>query len=336
MTNINAGIIGLGTYLPEQLLTNQMLAERFAVTPEWIFERSGIRQRHIAAPDQACSDMAIAAARQALENTGTAPDEIGMVLVATSTGDYITPATAPIVQGALDIPEALCADLSAACSGFVYGLILGCNAIKSGFCKKVLLICSEVISRVTNPDDCDTAILFGDGAAAVVLGEVPPGFGLLATDTGSYGTEHQAILIPAGGSRNPASAETVQARQHYTRMDGNQVFMFAMRALGDSAMRALKRGAVSLEEISLVVPHQANRRIIEAAARRMGIPMEKMAVNLETVGNTSSASIPLALHDALSQGKINHGDHLVLTGFGGGVSWGSALIRWHSVKSEIS
>ncbi len=333
---ISAGILGTGVYLPQQLLDNRELAERFQVTEEWIFERCGIRQRHIAAPEQACSDLATAAARQALKNAGATPDEIGMVLVATSTGDYITPATAAIVQGALDIPEALCADLSAACSGFVYGLILGCNAIQSGFCKKVLLICSEVLSRMTNPDDCDTAILFGDGAAAIVLGEVPPGFGLLATDTGSYGTEHQAIMIPAGGSRNHTSAETVQARLHYTRMDGNQVFMFAMRALGDSAMRALERGAVPLDEISLVVPHQANRRIIEAAARRMGIPMEKMAINLETVGNTSSASIPLALHDALLQGKIQHGDRLVLTGFGGGVSWGSALMRWHSVKSEIS
>ncbi len=329
---ISAGIIGTGMYLPQQLLTNQELAGRFAVTEEWIHERTGVRERHIAAPDEACSDLAIAAARQALENAATAADEIGMVIVTTVTGDYITPATAAIVQNALGIQSATCFDLNAACSGFVYGMIVGCSVISSGICKKVLLIGSEVLSRFTNSHDQDSAVLFGDGAGAVVLGEVPQGFGLLATDSGTYGSEYQAIIIPAGGSRKPPSAQTVADELHYSHMDGNQIFMFAMRVLGNSAMRTIEKAGLKLDDIGLIIPHQANRRIIEAAAGRLDLPLEKFAINLDHIGNTSSASIPMALHEYLSQGRIQQGDHLVLTGFGGGVSWGSVLIRWHSSK----
>jgi 3-oxoacyl-[acyl-carrier-protein] synthase-3 len=237
----SAGILGTGACLPEQVLTNLELAERFGVTPDWIFERTGIVQRHIAAPEQACSDLAIAAARQAMENAATAPEEIGMVIVATITGDYTTPATAAIVQGVLGIPAVACFDLSAACSGFVYGMIVGSHAISCGFCNKVLVVGSEVLSRFTNQTDRDSAILFGDGAGAVVLGGVPEGYGLLATDAGTCGTEYQAIIIPAGGSRLPPSAETIAAHLHYSHMDGNQVFMFAMRVLGNSTLRTIEK-----------------------------------------------------------------------------------------------
>lgn len=325
-----AGILGTGAYLPEQLLTNEELAERLNVTPEWIFERTGIQQRHIASPEQACSDLAIAAARRALAAANTAPEEIGMVIVATITGDYISPATAALVQAALGIPGAACFDLSAACSGFVYGLIMACHAVSREFSRKVLVIGSEVLSRVVNRSDCDSAILFGDGAGAVVIGPVPDGYGLLATDVGTIGDEHAAIMIPAGGSRLPVSAETLAGQLQFVRMDGGQVFMFAMRILGNSALRAMEKMGLSVADINLFIPHQANRRIIEAAAGRLDLPLDRMVINLERIGNTSSASIPIALHEALGLGRILHGDRLVLTGFGGGVSWGSALIRWHS------
>lgn len=332
MMNIGAGIIGTGLYLPEQLLTNQVLADQFGVTPDWIYDRTGIHNRRIVGPGQACSDLAVAAARQAFAASGTNPEEIGMVIVATSTGDYRMPSTAAIVQGALRIPAAACFDLSAACSGFVYGLMVGCHAVSCGFSPKVLLIGAEVLSQVADPEDCDSTILFGDGAGAVVIGAVPTGYGLLATDAGTSGSEYGALVIPAGGSRLPTSCQTLAEQLQYVRMDGQQIFMFAMRVLGNSAMRVIRNAGLTVADIDLFIPHQANRRIIEAAAGRLDLPLDKLVIDLEQYGNTSAASIPIALHNALGQGRIRHGDRLVLTGFGGGVSWGSALLRWHSAE----
>ncbi len=329
-----AGIIGTGIYLPEQFLGNEELAERFDVTTDWIYDRTGIHNRRIVAPEQACSDLAIEAARRAMTDAGAAPEEIGMVIVATSTADYLTPATAAIVQNALGIPAAACFDLSAACSGFVYGLMMACNSVSCGFTRKVLLIGAEVLSHVVNPLDRDSAILFGDGAGAVVVGSVPDGYGLLATDAGTNGADHAAVLLPAGGSRLSASAATVAEQLHYIRIDGNRVFMFAMKVLGDSFLRVIENGGLTLADINLFIPHQANRRIIEAAARRLDLPMDRIVIDLEQYGNTSAATIPIALHNALTAGRVNHGDRLVLTGFGGGVSWGSILLRWHSPGSD--
>jgi len=335
MTSNGAGIVGTGAYLPEQLLTNEELAGRFDVTTDWIHSRTGIHNRRIAAPGQASSDMAIEAARQALASSGTNPEEIGMVIVATSTGDSPTPATAAIVQNALGIPSAACFDLSAACTGFVYGLVISCHAVTCGFSRKVLVIGAETLSRLVNPADRDSVILFGDGAGAVIVGAVPNGYGLLATDAGTIGSEYSAVTIPAGGSRLPASAGTIAEQLHYLQMDGNQVFMFAMRVLGNSALRVIQNGGLSLEDISLFIPHQANRRIIEAAAGRLNLPMDRIVINLEQTGNTSAASIPIALHHALKEGRIGDGDRLVLTAFGGGVSWGSILLRWRSPESVL-
>lgn len=325
-----AGIVGSGAYLPEQRLTNEELAERLNVTTDWIYNRTGIHSRRIAAPEQACSDLAIEAAKRAMADAGAAPEEIGMVIVATSTGDYPTPSTAALVQHALGIPAAACFDLSAACSGFVYGLVLGCNAVRCGLCRKVLVVGAEVLSHVVNPMDKDSVILFGDGAGAVVVGTVPEGYGLLATDVGTTGSDHTAVLIPAGGSRLPASPETLAEQLQYLRMDGNQVFMFAMRVLGNSALRVIEAGGLTVHEIDLFIPHQANRRIIEAAAGRLELPMDKIVINLEQCGNTSAATIPIALHEARAAGRLHHGDRLVLTGFGGGLSWGSTLVRWYA------
>jgi len=325
-----AGIVGSGAYLPEQRLTNEELAARLEVSTDWIYNRTGIHSRRIVAPEQACSDLAIEAARRAMADAGAAPEEIGMVIVATSTGNYPTPSTAALVQHALGIPAAACFDLSAACSGFVYGVVLGCNAVSCGFCRKVLVVGAEVLSHVVNPMDKDSVILFGDGAGAVVVGAVPEGYGLLATDVGTTGSDHTAVLIPAGGSRLPASPETLAEQLQYLRMDGNQVFMFAMRVLGNSALRVIEAGGLTVHEIDLFIPHQANRRIIEAAAGRLELPMDKIVINLEQYGNTSAATIPIALYEARAAGRIHHGDRLVLTGFGGGLSWGSTLVRWYA------
>jgi 2-oxoisovalerate dehydrogenase E1 component len=327
---IAAGIVGTGAYLPEQRLTNEELAARLDVSTNWIYNRTGIHSRRIAAPEQACSDLAIEAARRAMADADAAPEEIGMVIIATSTGDYPTPSTAAIVQHALGIPAAACFDLSAACSGFVYGLMLGCNAVSCGFSRKVLVVGAETLSRIVNPMDKDSVILFGDGAGAVIIGAVPEGYGLLATDVGTTGSDHAAVLIPAGGSRLPTTPETLTEKLQYLRMDGNQVFMFAMRVLGNSALRALEAAGLSVDEIDLFIPHQANRRIIEAAAGRLELPMDKIVINLEQYGNTSAATIPIALHEAWAAERIHHGDRLVLTGFGGGLSWGSTLVRWYA------
>lgn len=325
-----AGILGTGACLPEGVLTNEELSKRFAILPEYIYALSGVRERHVAASDQACSDLAIPAARQAMESSNTAPEEIGMVILSTSSGDYPSPATAPLVQSSLGIPAAACFDLSAACSGFVYGLTLGCAAVNAGICRKVLLIGSELMSRIIDPADPDCAFLFGDGAGAAVIGPLPDGYGMLATEAGTDGSGSKALIIHAGGSRLPSSRETLDRKLQYARMDKNRVFSFAMRILGDSIKRLLAGAGLTVDDIDLFVPHQANRRIIEAAADRLDLPLDRFVIDFEQYGNTSSASIPIVLHRAVSGNRIRHGDRIVMTGFGAGLSWGSVLMRWHS------
>ena len=327
-----AGILGTGAYLPEELLTNEELAERFSVTPDWIFERTGIRQRHIAAPEQACSDLAILAARQALANAATIPDELGLIIVATATGDVIAPATAALVQRALGSSRAVCFDLSAACTGFVYALVTGCHLISSGLFDKILVVGAEVMSRLVDPDDLNTAILFGDGAGAAVLGTVPGGCGLLATDMGTDGSMFAAAYIPGGGSRIRHTQKTLRDGLQYIRVDGHAVFGFGMRVMGDSLLRLLARAGLMVKDIDLFIPHQANQRIVQAAADRLDLPMEKIIQNIEHCGNTSAASIPVALHEALEGGRITRGSLVAMVGFGGGLGWGSCLLRWHTLR----
>jgi 3-oxoacyl-[acyl-carrier-protein] synthase-3 len=326
-----AGILGIGVYLPEAILTNDDLAARFDVTPEWIFERSGIQQRHVAATDQLCSDLAITASRQALEHAGIRADEIGLIILATATADVVSPATAALVQHALGVPRALCYDISAACSGFMVGVITGCHLVDSGLCEKALVIGAEVLSRVTDPNDLGTAILFADGAGAVVLGKVPEGYGLLASDTGTDGSQFAAAsLSDSTRSRFPGIPVEPADGTSYIRMDAYKVFGFAMRVIGDSVRRLLEKQQMTMDEVDLLIPHQANQRIVEAAANRLGFPMEKTVLHMVQCGNTSTASIPIALHAAVSEKRIVDGCRIVLVGFGGGLSWGSCLLRWYS------
>lgn len=324
------GILGSGAYLPERVLTNEELAQQFGVTPDWIFERTGIRERRIVSQGQACSHLAIAAARQAFENAAVLPDEIDLIILATSNGDAISPAASTLVQHDLGATRAACYDLSAACSGFVYALITGCHLIHSGLFGKVLVIGSEVMSRLMQHDR-NTNILFGDGAGAVVLGAVPEGYGLLeAMDMGTDGSRFDIAFIPKPVRCNWFEGPGTPAQPLGIRMDGQAVFAFGMRVIGKSIQRLLSKAGLTMDDIDLLIPHQANQRIISAAALLLDLPEEKIIQNIEHYGNTSAASIPIALHQALENRRVRHGNLVALVGFGAGLSWGSCLLRWYS------
>ena len=313
-----AGIIGLGTYLPTGVVGNDELAQRFGVTPQWILERTGIRQRHVAAAGERCSDLAIEAARRALADARTAPDDLGLIILATSTADDQSPASAARVQHALGATRAGSFDLAAACSGFMYALTLACQLVDAGRHERILVIGAEVVSRCIDADDRDTAILFGDGAGAAVIGKLPPGYGLIACDQGSDGALYDAVGV------GPRAAGAVS----FMHMDGWQVFGFAMRVIGDSVRRLAQKASIDLADIDLFVPHQANLRIIEAGARRIDLPLERTVISIENHGNTSAASIPLALDAARAAARIKDGDWVAMVAFGGGLAWGSCLMRW--------
>ncbi len=333
----SAGILGTGAYLPERLLTNEELARSFDVTPEWIFQRTGIRLRHIVSPGQSCADLAIEAARQALENAAVAPDEIDAVILSCSSIASIGPGLAPGLQQAIGTSRAVCFDITAACSGFVLGLVTGCHSILSGLFKKVLVIGSEVMSHVVNPHDLKTVILFGDGAGAVVLGAVPQGYGLLASDLGTDGSGFDTARLDKNtnvqgclGLAREMQADHPPHTHGYIKMDGQAVFAFAMRVLGESALRLLDKAGLTMEDLDFLIPHQANRRIVQAAVNLLDLPEEKIIENIEYRGNTSTASIPIALHEAMEEGKIGHDSLIAMVGFGAGLSWGSCLLRMYS------
>ena len=328
MSDINAGIIGVGMYAPEKVLTNAELARMLNTTEEWIEAMSGIKERHIAAPSQATSDLGTIAAQRALARAGVSPDEVDLIIVSTSTPDMQFPSTACLIQERLGVKNIPAFDLTAVCSGFVYALTVGAQFIANEFYRTVLVIGTEAVSRVINWSDKDTCMLIGDGAGAVVLRQVPSGYGVLSAKLGADGSGASFMMVPAGGSRKPATAEVIEKKMNKIQMNGQEVFKFAMKKLPEVTEQALKLANLYTEDLKLIIPHQANRRIIEAAARRMELPMEKFMVNVERYGNTSSATIPIALHEALETGRIESGDLIALTGFGGGLAWGSLIMRW--------
>ena len=328
MSGISAGIIGVGMYAPEKVLTNAELAGMLNVTEEWIETMSGIRERHIAAPSQAASDLGAVAAQRALAQAGVSSDEVDLIIVSTSTPDMQFPSTACIIQERLGIKNVPAFDLTAVCSGFVYALTVGAQFIANEFYRTVLVIGTEAVSRVINWSDKDTCMLIGDGAGAVVLRQVPSGYGVLSAKLGADGSGASFMMVPAGGSRKPATAEVIEKKMNKIQMNGQEVFKFAMKKLPEVTEQALELANLHTEDLKLIIPHQANRRIIEAAARRMDLPLEKFMVNVERYGNTSSATIPIALHEALETGRIKSGDLIALTGFGGGLAWGSLIMRW--------
>ncbi|MGL6130831.1 MAG: beta-ketoacyl-ACP synthase III, partial [Fusobacteriaceae bacterium] len=295
---------------------------------EWIKTMTGVSERRFASSEEATSDLSIKAAQQALERANIDPEEIDMILVATITPDHLTPSTACIVQKKIGAVNAGALDVNAACSGFIYALVLADSLVKSGASKKVLVIGAETLSRVVDMEDRNTAILFGDGAAAAVVAEVESGFGILSNYLGADGDITETLHIKAGGSRNPINRERIELKEQYIKMKGREVFKFAVNVLPSSTNVAMERAGIKAEDIDIVVPHQANVRIIEAASKKIGIPVDKFYLNLDRYGNTSAASIGIALSEAYEKGIVKKGDMLAMTGFGGGLTFGSLIMRW--------
>ncbi len=325
---MRAAISGWGTALPEQRLTNADLEQLVDTSDQWIVERTGISERRIAGEGESTASLATEAGAAAIKHAGLTPDAIDLLIVATATTEQLIPHTGAFVGDGLGV-HCGSFDLNAGCAGFVYELVVGASMLTSGNLDHVLVIGSETLSRVTDPTDRGTCILFGDGAAAMVLSSSPDdGPGLLAWDLGCDGSAAALLEIPAGGSRRPVSAETVANREHYLRMNGQEVFRRAVRIVVESATNALARGGVGVDDVTWFAPHQANVRIIEAAGNRLGIPAERTLVNIDRYGNTSAASIPLVLAEAADDGRLQPGDLVLLSGFGAGLTWGSALLRW--------
>lgn len=322
------GIIGMGSYVPDKIVTNKDLEKIVETSDEWIASRTGIRERRIAEPDMATSDMATKAAERALADAGVSPEEIDLIIVGTATPDMFFPSVACLVQANLKAINAAAFDLTAGCSGFVYSLVTASQFIKSGLYKKVLVIGAETLSKILDWTDRNTCVLFGDGAGAAVLAATESGCGILGVDLGADGAGGDLLKLPAGGSRNPATAETINQRMHFVHMNGNEVFKFAVKIMGETALKALHQAGLKHEDIDCLIPHQANIRIIQSAAKRLQLPMEKVFVNVDKYGNTSAASIPIALEEALHSGKIKKGDIVVLVGFGAGLTWASCVIKW--------
>jgi len=324
----SVGIIGIGCYLPEKIVTNKDLEKIVDTNDEWIVERTGIRERRIADPSIATSDQATFAAQKALADAGITAEEIDLIIVATATPDMFFPATACLVQNNLKAVNAAAFDLAAGCTGFVYGLITGAQFIKTGLYKHVLVIGAETLSRIADWTDRSTCVLFGDGAGAAVLSEVESGYGILGCNIGADGSGGEFLMLPAGGSRMPTSEESLSNRKHYIHMNGNEVFKFAVKIMGESALKALENANISTDEIDLFIPHQANMRIITSAAKRLKAPMEKVMINVDRYGNTAAASLPIALREAIDEGRVKDGDVLLMVGFGAGLTWASCVLKW--------
>jgi 3-oxoacyl-[acyl-carrier-protein] synthase-3 len=320
-------IIGTGSYTPARVLTNADLEQMVATSDQWIVERTGIRQRRIAAPGEACSDLGMQAAERALKAAGVSAMELDLLLVATCTPDVPLPATACLIQQRLGAVRAAACDISAACCGFVYALGLADAYIKTGM-RHVLVIGSEVMSAITDWTDRNTCVLFGDGAGAAVVSASPDDCGILSTHLRSDGSLCDLIIVPGGCSRIPPTETTLTDRLHYIKMKGNETFKVAVRSLEEIARTTLEANGMRIEDVDLYVPHQANVRIITAVAERLGLPLSKVMLNMDRYGNTSAASIPIALDEAVKDGRITAGKLVMLGAFGAGLTWASALIRW--------
>ncbi len=321
------GILGVGKYLPKKVLTNHDLEKMVDTSDEWITTRTGVKERRIVSKTEAASDLAIKASEEALKNAGLTAEDIDLIIVATVTPDTQFPSTACFVQRSLQAKNAVCFDVSAACSGFIYAIVIAQQFVARGTYKNALVIGTEVMSSVTDWEDRNTCVLFGDGAGAVVMGEVKSG-GILSTYLGSDGTFTDMLMIPGGGSRNPADHKTIDSRLHYIKMRGNELFKVAVKTMADAASEALKKAGLNCDDVDCFIPHQANARIIQAVAKRISLAEEKVFLNIEKYGNMSSASLAIALCEAVEVGRIKKGDIIVLDAFGAGLVWGACVIKW--------
>lgn len=323
-----ARIVGIGAYAPKRVLTNQDLARMVETSHDWIVQRTGIHERHVVEEGEAASDLGLRAARQALERAGVEPGEIDLIVVGTTTGDMAFPTTANVLQHRLGCRNAGSMDVYAACTGSIYSMSVGSQYVETGKYRTVLCVGAECLSRITDYTDRGTCILLADAAGAVVLRPSDGDAGIIDTDLYSDGRYGDLLMQPGGGSRHPATHETVDQRMHYCKMKGNEVFKVAVRMFGDCAQRILERNGLKPGDIDVFVPHQANLRIIEAAVKRVGLPMERVVVNVDRYGNTGAASVYVALEEAWANKRVRPGDLVLLAAFGGGFTWGAALVRW--------
>ncbi|MFH0801192.1 MAG: beta-ketoacyl-ACP synthase III [bacterium] len=328
MKGKSAGIAGVGSYAPSRKLTNSDLEKIVDTSDEWIRTRTGISERRICEDGVPTSEIAVIAARRAIAQAGISPEEIDLVICATVTPDMPFPAMACIVQDKIGATRAAAFDLEAGCSGFMYALAVGTQFIESGVYENVLICGADSLTRITDWTDRNTCVLFGDGGGAVLLRPAEEGYGVLSFQLGADGSGGDLLKMPAGGSLMPASRETVDKKLHTIKMAGNEVFKFAVKVMGDAAVKALEKAHIRTDEVKCFIPHQANMRIIEAAARRLGVGMDRFFVNLNKYGNTSCGSIPLALSEALEVGRIRKGDIVVMVGFGAGLTWAANVVRW--------
>jgi len=328
----HARIVGTGSAVPEKVLTNSDLEKMVDTSDEWITTRTGIKERRIAADGEFTSTFATKAAQNALEMANVSPEELDMIVVGTVTPDFPFPATACLVQKNLKASKAVAFDISAACSGFLFGLSIVDSFMRSGLARKALVVGAETLTRIVDWTDRNSCVLFGDGAGAVVLDSVDEGVGILSTHVHSDGTYWELLHQPGYGSRNPVAGRSSGENLAFIKMQGNEVFKLAVRAMEDAAHQALSANSLTSADIDLFISHQANRRIIDAIGKRLGLSPEQVYINLERYGNTSAASIPIALDEANRSGRIKNGDLVLLDSFGGGLTWASAMIRWQSLE----
>lgn len=324
---IQAGILGTGSAVPERILSNADLEKMVDTNDEWIVSRTGIRERRIAEPHEATSDYAVPACERALEMAGVTADEVDLIICATVTPDMMFPSTACIIQDRIGAKQAAAFDLSAACSGYLYGLSTAAAFVATGQYRRVLVVAADILSRIVDYSDRSTCVLFGDGAGAAVVGPVEGDRGLLAFDLGADGAGGKFLSMPGGGSRMPASYESVAANMHYLKMEGQETFKSAVKAMASSTEKVLERAGLCRDDIDFMVPHQANIRIIDAARKRFGLDEEKVVLTIHKYGNSSASSIAIALDETIRQGIAQPGHVLVLVGFGAGLTWGAAALR---------
>ena len=327
-TSRTVSIVGVGSYAPERVLTNAELEKMVDTTDEWIVTRTGISERHIASPEQAASDLGAEAARRAMADAGVKPEDIDMIVVATITPDMGFPNTACFVQNLIGAKRAFCLDIETACSGFLYAMEIGRQFVGSGRVKTALIIGAEKLSSIIDWKDRSTCVLFGDGAGAVILQANGAQRGIMSTVLGADGSLAELLMLPGGGSRNPTSEKTLQDRMHFLKMSGREVFKHAVTKMCEAAKDGIHRAGVTIDDIDWIIPHQANLRIIDAIHNRLDVPREKVVINLHKYGNTSSASVVLALDEAVKDGRIKKGDNILMVAFGGGFTWGAAVVEW--------
>lgn len=324
----SVGITGVGSYAPEKIVTNFDLEKMVDTSDEWIVSRSGIRERHVASEDQVTSDIACQASIRAMEDAGVKPEDVDLIIMATVSPDKILPSTACITQDKLGCVNAGAFDLMAGCTGFIYSLSVAHQMVTTGSHDTVLVIGADLLSKLTDWKDRNTCVLFGDGGGAAIVQPVEEGYGLMDHIIGAQGSGHKYIEIPAGSTFMPATHKTVDDRQHYIKMMGKEVFKFAVKVIGKTTRELAEKTGIPLDEFKLIIPHQANTRIIDAGARRLKLADGVMYSNLEKYGNTSAGTIPLALADALADGKINKGDYIIFVGFGTGLTYGAIAMKW--------